>query len=206
MNYRTLSLFLFLLLSGIGFSQDIISFEQPELKVFYRGYPNQFLVNIPENSDLGVNDIKVSCMNCSISKANKPGGYIVKPGSGKKTVITLSATIGDSVTELQRSEYRVSNLPDPILYWGGSKSGIKASKSSRVLLAKYTPEIPLKAAFKVTKWTIVHDGETVTGLGGSLSAAGEIIKSLEPGEQLCITATVVGPDGIARQVGGGWNL
>ncbi len=205
MNFRLSILAFFLVLLNTSFSQ-VISLEQPELMVLYRGYPNQMLVNIPETSELSVNDISVTGTNVSISKVNKPGGYIVKPAGGKIAVIVLKKRVGDSLQEIYRTEYRVSNLPDPVLFWGGSKSGTKASKSSRALLAKYPPEIPLKAAFRVTKWTLSCNGEKATGVSGSLGPSGTIIVNTTEGSQVAITATVVGPDGIARQIGGAWSL
>jgi hypothetical protein len=76
-------------------------------------------------------------------------------------------------------------------------------------MAKYTPEIPLKASFKVTKWTASAPGlkgAPPQGMGGSLGPAGALITAAPPGTSLSITATVVGPDGIARQIGGSWPL
>ncbi|MCR9172876.1 MAG: hypothetical protein NXI10_10305 [bacterium] len=202
---KLLLLGLSLFFSFTGYTQ-LVSLEQPELMVLYRGYPNRVFVNISEDADVSVNDIEVQCANCAISKVNKPGGYIVKPGAGKIAYITLYQKEGESLTEIYKAEYRVSNLPDPILYWGGSKSGTKAAPSSRVLLAKYTPEIPLKANFIVTKWTMTANGESISGEGSSLAPAGTIISKAEPGSLVAITAIVVGPDGIARQVGGAWEL
>lgn len=205
LNLKSIAV-LFTLFIATSLNAQNVTVTQPETNVVYRGYENRILVNIPDCTSETVNDVVLHCSNCTLSKVNKPGGYILKPGMGRKCVVTINSEEDGVRTAIDSIEYRVSNLPDPVLYWGASKSGVKASKSSRLLMAKYPPEIPHKASFKITKWTIVHDGETVVGLGGNLSAASEIIKSLESGEQLCITATVVGPDGIARQVAGGWNL
>ncbi|XOV68252.1 MAG: GldM family protein [Fluviicola sp.] len=202
---KSLFLGLSLLFSSTSFSQ-VIGLEQPELMVLYRGYNNKILVNVPEGSERSVNDIELQGINYSAVKANKPGGFIVKPGKGTTTTLTLHTMDGDTLKEIYRAEYVVRNLPDPILFWGASKSGVKGSRSSRILLAKYTPEIPLEANFKVTSWTLTANGEQASGTGGNLSQAGPIIKKAEPGSQVAITAVVVGPDGIARSVGGAWEL
>ncbi|MCR9172191.1 MAG: hypothetical protein NXI10_06850 [bacterium] len=178
--------------------------ELTELNVLYRGYPNKVMA-----SGSGYETYSLSGSNVSIS-GNPNSGYIVKPGGGKSATLSITGKNADgSSSVLKKGNYRVSNLPDPVLYWGGSKSGVKGSRSSRALLAKYTPEIPLEASFKVTKWTASAPGlkgAPPSGLGGSLAPAGALITAAPPGTALSITATVVGPDGIARQIGGSWPL
>jgi len=177
--------------------------ELTELNVLYRGYPNKV-----EASGSGYETISLTGTSVSVSKSGS--GYIVKPTGGKSATLSVTGrnANGDSKV-LKKGTYRVSNLPDPVLFWGGSKSGVKGSRSSRALLAKYTPEIPLKASFKVTKWTASAPGlkgAPPQGMGGSLAPAGALISAAPPGTSLSITATVVGPDGIARQIGGSWPL
>jgi len=205
LNLKTTTLLFSLFLSLTLNAQDV-TITQPENATVYRGYENRILVNIAECTNESVNDIQLECANCVLSKVNKPGGYILKPGRGKIAIVYVNKTEDGTTTTLDSIEYRVSNLPDPTLYWGGSKSGVKASKSSRALLAKYSPEIPLKASFKVTKWTFTCNGETAVGIGGSLGPAGSIITSISEETQVAIAATVVGPDGIARQIGGAWPI
>ncbi|PWL28865.1 MAG: hypothetical protein DCO96_08600 [Fluviicola sp. XM-24bin1] len=177
--------------------------ELTELNVLYRGYPNKV-----EASGSGYETVSLSGSNVSISKSGK--GYIVKPGGGRSATLSVTGRNADGASKvLKKGTYRVSNLPDPVLYWGGSKSGVKGSRSSRALLAKYTPEIPLKASFKVTKWKATAPGlkgPPPQGLGGSLGAASGLITNIPQGTALSITATVVGPDGISRQIGGSWPL
>lgn len=180
------------------------SIELMDLNVLYRGYPNKVSA-----SGSGYPTITLTGGgNVTVSKSGDH--YIAKPGKAKTAYLVVSGKDKDGNNfQLKKGEYRVSNLPDPVLYWGGSKSGVKGSRSSRALLAKYTPEIPLKANFKVTKWTASAPGlkgAPPKGLGGSLAAASGLITNAPPGTALSITATVVGPDGIARQIGGSWPL
>jgi len=179
------------------------SIELPELNVLYRGYANKV---IPTASGYPTTVLNVT--NASMSKSGD--GYIVKPGKGNKAFLTVSGKDADGNTvKLKRVEYRVVNLPDPTLYWGSAKSGKKAAKSSRILFAKYPPEIPLKAEFKIVKWTCFAPGlkgAPPTGAGGSLSSAGPLINAVKAGTGLSFNATVRGPDGIARQIGGSWSL
>jgi len=177
--------------------------ELTELNVLYRGYPNKV-----EASGSGYETISLSGNGASVTKSGK--GYIVKPTGGKTATLSVTGRNADGSSKvLKKGTFRVSSLPDPVLFWGGSKSGVKGSRSSRALLAKYTPEIPLKASFKVTKWKATAPGlkgPPPQGMGGSLGAASGLITNAPPGTALSITATVVGPDGIGRQIGGSWPL
>lgn len=178
--------------------------ELTELNVLYRGYANKV-----EASGSGFQEISLGGSGVSISRSGQ--GYIVQPtGRGKTATLTVTGRNknGDSQV-LKTAQYRVSNLPDPVLYWGSAKSGTKGAKSSRLLLAKYPPEIPLNAEFKVIQWTCYAPGlkgAPPTGAGSNLAAAGPLIQAVKPGTGISFNATVRGPDGIARQVGGSWSL
>lgn len=179
------------------------SIELVELNVLYRGYPNKV-----EASGSGYQTTSLSGSNVSISKSGK--GYIVKPGKGRSATLSVTGKNADGASKvLKKGDYRVSNLPDPTLYWGSAKSGAKGSKGSRLLQAKYPPEIPLKANFTVVRWTCYAPGlkgAPPSGAGGNIAGAGPLINALKPGSGISFTCTVRGPDGIGRQVGGGWSL
>jgi hypothetical protein len=49
-------------------------------------------------------------------------------------------------------------------------------------------------------------GAPPTGSGGSIAGAGPLINALKPGSGISFTCKVRGPDGITRQIGGGWSL
>ena len=179
------------------------SIELTDLNVLYRGYPNKV-----EATASGFPESRLSGSNATVSKSGK--GYIVKPGKGKTAYLTVSGigTDGKAV-QLKKGEYRVSNLPDPTLYWGSAKSGKKGSKSSRLLQAKYSPEIPLKANFTIIKWTCFAPGlkgAPPSGVGSNIGSAGPLINAVKPGTGVSFTCQVRGPDGIARQIGGSWSL
>ena len=179
------------------------SIELTDLNVLYRGYPNAV-----EASGSGYQTTSLSGSNVSISKSGK--GYIVKPGKGKSATLSVTGKNADGASKvLKKGNYRVSNLPDPTLYWGAAKSGAKGSKSSRLLQAKYSPEIPLKANFTLVSWTCFAPGlkgKPPTGAGGNIGGAGPLINALKPGSGISFTCKVRGPDGITRQIGGGWSL
>lgn len=178
--------------------------ELTELNVLYRKYPNKVMA-----SGSGYESYTLSGSNASVS-AKGNDQYIVTPGSGKSASLTITGKNADGTSSvLKKGQYRVSNLPDPVLFWGAAKSGKKGSRSSRILLAKYPPEIPLNAKFSVTKWTCYAPGlkgAPPSGAGSNIGSAGPLINAVPPGTGLSFTCTVVGPDGIARQIGGSWSL
>ncbi|NRA10583.1 MAG: hypothetical protein HRT57_01350 [Crocinitomicaceae bacterium] len=176
--------------------------ELTDLNVLYRGYPNKV-----EISGSGYETVSLSG-TASISKVGK--GYIVKPGKGRSATLSVTGKNKDGTSKvLKTAKYRVSNLPDPTLYWGSAKSGAKGSKGSRLLRAKYPPEIPLKADFTLVSWTCYAPGlkgKPPTGSGGNIGGAGPLINALKAGSGISFTCKVRGPDGITRQIGGGWSL
>ncbi len=178
--------------------------ELTDLNVLYRGYPNKVMA-----SGSGYETYSLSGSNASVS-AKGNDQYIVSPGGGKSASLTITGKNADGTSSvLKKGQYRVSSLPDPVLYWGAAKSGKKGSRSSRILIAKYPPEIPLNAQFKVTKWTCYAPGlkgAPPSGAGSNIGSAGPLINAVPPGTGLSFTCTVVGPDGIGRQVGGSWSL
>lgn len=177
--------------------------ELTDLNVLYRGYPNKV-----EISGSGYDNISLGGSGATWKKSGQ--GYIVSPGRGKSATLTVNGKNKEGPGKvLKKSSFRISNLPDPTLYWGSSKSGEKGSRGSRLLQAKYSPEIPLKADFKLISWTCYAPGlkgAPPTGSGGSISAAGQLINALKPGSGISFTCKVRGPDGITRQIGGGWSL
>ena len=90
------------------------SIELTDLNVLYRGYPNKV-----EASGSGYQTTSLSGSNATVSKSGK--GYIVKPGKGRSATLTVTGKNADGASKvLKKGEYRVSNLPDPVLFWGGS--------------------------------------------------------------------------------------
>ncbi len=179
------------------------SIELTDLNVLYRGYDNKV-----EATASGYPETLLTGSNASVSRSGK--GYIVRPGNGKQAFLTVSGKDKEGKTfQLKRGEYRVSNLPDPVLFWGSAKSGGKGSRTSRLLQAKYPPEIPLNANFTIVSWTCFAPGlrgAPPTGPGGNIAAAGALINAVPPGTGVSFNCTVRGPDGVARQIGGSWSL
>jgi len=180
------------------------SIELPELNVLYRGYANK-----AKATASGYDQTILSGQGATVSKSGD--GYIVSPtGRGREAFLTVSGknTASGKTVSLNRVKYRVSNLPDPELYWGGVKNGGKGSKAETKLFAKYPPEIPLKASFRIVSWecTVPGAARPVMGTGGNISAASGLIRAAKPGSTISFICKVVGPDGISRKKGGTFKI
>lgn len=177
--------------------------ELPELNVLYRGYQNKV-----EATASGYDKTILSGTGVSISGA---GPYVVQPtGSGREAYLTVSgkSTATGKTVQLKKVKYRVSNLPDPELFWGAAKNGTKGSKAETKLFAKYPPEIPLNASFTIKSWECSVPGAArpVMGTGGDISAAAGLIRAAPANSTISFICTVVGPDGISRKKAGAFKI
>jgi len=176
----------------------------PDLRVLYRGYDNKV-----EAVASGYDQTNITGSNVTLSKSGT--GWIGKPGAGKTATITVSgkSSVSNKSVNLGTFEFRVSNLPDPELYWGGAKNGEKGSKVEKKLFAKYPPEIPLNATFKVVDWECQvpgAQGAPPKGNGSDISSASGLISAVKPGMNVSFICNVVGPDGVRRKKAGAWKL
>lgn len=180
------------------------SIELPELNVLYRGYDNKV-----DPTASGYDQTILSGTNATISKSGNL--YIVKPGAGKEAQLTVSgkSSVLNKTVQLKTVKYRVSNLPDPELYWGAAKSGTKGSKAETKLFAKYPPEIPLNAQFRIVNWECQvpgAQGRPPSGTGSDISSASGLLRAAKPDMQVSFICTVVGPDGIQRKKAGSFKI
>lgn len=176
----------------------------PELNVLYRGYQNKVSAVAS-----GFDQTNLSAAGASLSKSGE--FWIAAPGSGKEATLTVSGK--NSVTgksqQLLSQKFRVMNLPNPELYWGGSAPGEKGSSSQTQLFAKYGPGIPLNATFTVLSWECQipgAPGAPPKGSGSNISAATSLLRQAKPGMNVSFICTVVGPDKIQRKLAGAYKL
>ena len=176
----------------------------PDLNVLYRGYPNKVKAVAS-----GYDQTNLSGSGVSLSKSGE--FWIASPGKGREATLTVSgknSITGKSET-LVTQTFRVSNLPDPELYWGASKSGDKGNRNETKLFAKYPPEIPLSATFNIVSWECTipgAPGAPPRGTGSNIANATSLIKQAKPGMTVSFTCKVVGPDGIQRNKAGAFKI
>lgn len=174
--------------------------ETPDINMLYRGYANKI---IPAVTNSNGKQIILSGKGISLNKTSD-GYYIAKPGRGKTASISIYLADKKDTTFIKEVEYRVSNLPDPSLYLGKARIGSSADIHATELHVKYIPEIPLKAEFKVKKWSITVNEETISGTGKSIKSASELLKNAPNGAVVMVNVDVLGEDGITRMRTGNW--
>jgi len=177
----------------------------PELNVLYKGYDNKVSAVAS-----GFDQTMLTGNGVTVSKSGE--FWIAKPGQVREASLSVSGknSVTGKTQNLLTQKFRVSNLPDPELYWGASKNGDKGSRVETKLFAKYPPEIPLNAQFRIVDWEVSipgAQGAPPRGTGGVLSpAASALIKQAKPGMMVSFLCNVVGPDGIKRKKAGAFKL
>ena len=77
------------------------------------------------------------------------------------------------------------------------------------LFAKYPPEIPLNATFKIVSWECTvpgAPGRPPRGTGSNISSATSLIMQARPGTTITFMTKVVGPDGVSRKRVGAFKI
>lgn len=178
----------------------------PELNVLYRGYANKVAAVAS-----GFDQTLLTGAGASVTKSGAE--WIAKPiGTAREATLSVSGknTVTGKTQNLLSQKFRCSNLPDPELYWGGSKNGEKGNRAETKLFAKYGPEIPLNAAFNIVDWEVSipgAQGAPPRGTGSNLTPqASGLIKQAKPGMMVSFICNVVGPDGIRRKRAGAFKL
>lgn len=173
------------------------SIELPQLNVLYRGYNN--VVRVVAS---GFESAELNATGATYSKVGD-GYHVVPSGSGKTAQLSVVGRSADGKTVvLRRTDFRVLNLPDPTLYWGGAKSGGNIPTGDFKLFMKYGPEVPLSASFSVTRWEMACGERPVSGTGNDVSSARQFILAVPKGRLVSVSTWVRGPDNIVRKITG----
>lgn len=176
----------------------------PELNVLYRGYQNRV-----QAVASGFDQTNLSGSNVSLTKSGD--GWIASPGKGKEATLTVSGknSVTGKSSSLLTQTFRVMQLPNPELYWGGAAPGGKGSTASSKLFAKYGPGIPLNAQFRIVSWECQVPGSVgrpPQGSGDNIAAAIPLLRQAKSGMSASFTCKVVGPDGTSRIITGAYKL
>ena len=105
--------------------------------------------------------------------------------------------------------FRVRNLPNPTVYYGGVADGGLISGSDTRIFTKYGPEIPLTVDFKIQSWEIIVPNAPITakGTGSQLTPqAVSLIRQAKKGAKITIMTKTLGPDHVLRNANGVFTL
>ena len=178
------------------------SIEIPGYNLLYRTYDN-----IVDPTASGFPETVLTGTNVTIQKSN--GMYIVTPnGSARDATLVVSGkTSTGKIVQLKRVNYKVSNLPKPTLYWGGSASGEPVTISNTSLIAKYGPEIPLNVKFDILSWDVqITGGAPQKGSGNSLVSLTGYLKAAPKGSLVSIVCRVQTPKKLIMFVSGTYKI
>jgi len=206
------TLITFLIICFNSISQNSGTFIYvPNYNVLYRGYHNpvEFGVTDGSNYRITLEGLELKTDTTFFSDKFGHGSdvvryYLLPTGRGRNAKVTFIDTLNRDTLGIH--EFRLANLPDPTLYWGGAKDGERASIKETIIFAKYGPEIPMRAEFTVTSWNIINENDTITGTGSKISTAESFLSKIEVNTTLQILTTVIGPDGISRIIKGEWKV
>jgi len=178
------------------------SIEIPGYNLLYRTYDN-----IVDPTASGFPETVLTGSGVSITKSN--GMYAVRPtGNSKEATLIVSGKTKDGkIVQLKRVNYKVSNLPKPTLYWGGSAPGEPGSIHNTSLIAKYGPEIPLNVKFDILSWEVQISGAAPQkGTGNSIASLKNFLKAAPKGSSVNIYTRVQTPQKLVLNVSGAYRL
>lgn len=178
--------------------------ESPELNILYRGYENKIIPAV-----LNSNDREMLLIGKGVT-ITKPEGveYYIAKTNNRDRVVSISVNLIDKFDTLfvREIQYRVSNLPDPYLYWGDARQDGNADLHEKNIDVKYPHEIPLMCTFKIVNWEVIVNEKSISGKGNDLSKAEALLKSVKTTTTVTIKMTVKSTDGILRMRQGTWNV
>lgn len=204
MKTTTPILLVFLLIQTCNtFAQEQVAVELKEANIIYHRYPN--VIFVPHDSCNSYTTDVIVLNNGTIEKSEKPGEYVVSPGSYRYTKLAVVRRSGDEIVDTLRVvEFHVSSLPTPQLYLGPYESGLVVNSLENFLFAKYGNDIFLTAAFNIISWTFYVGEKSITGDGRNISTTHNLLIEIATPTKVLIIAKVKGPENAEYEVRGEW--
>ena len=178
-----------------------------KMNVFYRGIDNPVEISVAGYS---AKDISPSISNGTLGKAAE--GFIVKPGTGPTSMVSVSVTNPDGTKKaMPGKEFRVKDIPKPQPFFGGktiTDSNIKKTDLTAAagVIAKLE-NFQFDLTFQIVEYTVSATlsgslaEERVQGAAMS-SKAKEIVGKVKTGQKVYIeNIKAKGPDGRTQSIG-----
>jgi gliding motility-associated protein GldM len=176
-----------------------------KMNVFYQEVDNPVEVSV---SGIPANKLFPSISNGTMTKSGN--GYIVRPGPGSKSVITVMAEIDKAKKSMGSMTFRVKALPDPVAKVGGKKGGYIAKNeliAQQFVLADLEG-FDFEARFTVTEFTVSikkggFDQDVSSHSQRFTDAQKDLLKNLNRGDKVIFTdIKAKGPSGKVRELNG----
>ncbi|MCF8331484.1 MAG: hypothetical protein K9H84_03445 [Bacteroidales bacterium] len=169
-----------------------------QVNVLYRGVDNPVEVSAP---GVAAANLSVTASNAGVSGGS--GRYMLRPGSGPKTKVRVSARQDDGSSKFMgEMEFRVKRLPDPEVVIAGKSSGDRISKNA-LRRSRLFPKLDalFNVRYQVVQFTmdvtVGPNTQSFNTTGDRLSAQMKnIVNSLNRGSTVAFkNIRVRGPDG-----------
>jgi gliding motility-associated protein GldM len=186
--------------NGKDKSNVVTAVEPVKMNVLYIGVDNPVKIAA---SGYDASDLTASVNNGNI--LGKNGEYIIRPKEQGTAIVTISS----NGKEIQRTNFRVKGLPDPVVKVAGLKRG-KIAKSKLLKENKIVAEmenIDFDLTFEIVEFTLstAIDGFVKEVKSNSCSITPEqkdLISNAKIGQHIYIQEIKCkGPDGIIREMG-----
>ena len=173
-----------------------------KMNVLYRGVDNPVDVSA---SGFSADKLQIQVDNGSYKKVSS--GYIIQPGAGKGTEVTVFAMMDKVKKFLGKISFRVKNVPDPLVHI----AGVTGKTVQKVFLsgadgvkADMPQDFDFDITFTVRSYTL---SATIDGYEQSIPNEGwrfnekakSLLNRLKAGNSVTIEdIKIVGPDGVVR--------
>jgi len=176
-----------------------------KMNVFYQEVDNPVEISV---SGIPANKLFPSISNGTMTKSGN--GYIVRPGQGSKSVITVLAEIDKGKKSMGSMTFRVKALPDPVAKVGGKKGGTisKNELIAQQFVLADMEGFDFEARFTVTEFTVSikkggFDQDVSSHSQRFTDAQKDLLKSLNRGDKVIFTdIKAKGPSGKVRELNG----
>lgn len=175
------------------------------MNVFYRGLENPVEVSVP-----GVPTEKLEVSVSNASKSGSKGKFMVKPGSGTKCEVSVSAELNGSKKNFGKMEFRVKNVPDPKPYFAGvtgagnvQRKNLIAAQGVIAKMENFEFDLRFDIVSYVMSATIKGKVVDQPARGPRVTANMKtLLGALRPGQKIYIEKIKAkGPDGTVRDLG-----
>ena len=151
-----------------------------KMQVLYRGLPNPI-----SGSILGANNAQTT-LSASGASVSKTGGgtWIVTPGSGATTTLTISGKGPKGETISKSFAFRIKSVPPPVgLIQGKNIVSMPASSIPNQKVSADMPDFDFPVSFSVNSFMFKAPGKAAMLVNGnSLSSVGNLTKGLRAGD------------------------
>jgi gliding motility-associated protein GldM len=176
-----------------------------QMNVFYRGLDNPVEISVP---GVGADKISATCDGGELTKG--AGGYNVRPGTGQKATISVTAEINGEKKNIGSKEFRIKRIPDPIPSFNKKRptdstiSLTDARVAPGVIAEMEGFDFNVTVKIKSFRLTVTKGGTFLEDKAASNAVTGkmqEFLKGAKAGDRIFIEEIKVDmPDGTERKL------